>query len=57
MAKFAIELHYLESYDYCTLEVVVGSALVVMRRGFLVEAWQSVQEYTLRCSDSQLDVA
>jgi hypothetical protein len=54
MAKVAIDLHYLEFDDYCTLEVVVGSPLVVMRRGFLVEAWQSVQEYTLRCSDSGL---
>jgi hypothetical protein len=53
MAKVAIELHYLEFDDYWTLEAVVGLSLVVMRRGFLVEAWQSVQEY----SGSQLDVA
>jgi hypothetical protein len=56
MAKVAIELQYLEFDDYWTLEVVEGSPLVVMRRGFLVEAWQSAQEYILRCSDSQLDV-
>jgi hypothetical protein len=31
MAKVAIELHYLEFDDYCTLEVVVSSPLVVMR--------------------------
>jgi hypothetical protein len=57
MVKVGIELHYLEFDDYWTLEVLVGSPLVVMRRGFLVEAWQSAQEYTLRCSDSQLDVS
>jgi hypothetical protein len=57
MAKVAIELHYLEFDDYCTLEAVVGSPLVVMRRDFLDEAWQSAQEYTLRCSVSQLDMA
>jgi hypothetical protein len=52
MAKVAIELHYLQFDDYCMLEVVVGSPLVVMRRGFLVEAWQFAQECTLCCSDS-----
>jgi hypothetical protein len=54
MAKVAIKLHYLEFDDYCMLEVVVGSPLVVKRRGFLVEAWQFAQECTLRCSDSGL---
>jgi hypothetical protein len=53
---FGIELHYLEFDDYWTLEVVVGLPLVVMWRGFLVEAWPSAQEYALRCSDSQFDV-
>jgi hypothetical protein len=48
MIKVGIARHYLEFDDNWTLEVVVGSPLVVMWREFLVEAWQSAQEYTLR---------
>jgi hypothetical protein len=52
MVKFVIERHYLEFDDNWTLEVVVDLPLLVMWRGFFVEAWRSAQGYTFMIRQS-----